>query len=177
VRPATAGTAVAGGCALGGAWLLIRWAYSYFSLCFSACPPAHNGFASGLLFWGATATALLGLIWSPRLARSDHRALRSALAVSAAMGAAALCLAIPFPGANAKLFLVMCAAIAVLVPPRHVAWCAGAILGCTLAGALHNTPWLGLGLGLAVLVTSVEVGARRTPTANLATRFAHHAGS
>jgi hypothetical protein len=99
---------------------------------------------------------LLGLMWSPRLARASSPWLRSGLAVAAALAAGGVCLAIPFPGANAKLFLVMCASIAVLVPPLRVTWYAGAITGATIAGALHNTAWLGFGLGFVVLVTAIE---------------------
>jgi hypothetical protein len=161
-----AATAVAGACALTGAWLVVKGLELSVTICSLSCPRAENSSLGGWMFLAGLAALLVGSVWPPRLARSSSPWVRAAVALPAALFAGAVCFMMaraafgPWFG-SCTLFLMTCAAVAVLVPPRRAEWFAGVVVGSICAGVLHTTPWAGLVLGLVALVVATEIGSGR----------------
>jgi hypothetical protein len=160
----SAATALSGVSVLAGGWLVVH--SLELSVAFFGEQP-ENSTLGGWLFLAGIATLLIGSIAAPRLAHANRPWVRTALTAPAAFVAGCVCIAIgnstfePWLG-NGWLFVMMCAVIAVVAPPRSIEWAGGFIIGCVIAIGLHHVPWLASALlALAALVTAVAIGDHR----------------
>lgn len=118
------------------------------------------------LFVGGLVVVVFGSVVAPTLVSASGRRIRATLAVPAALATGATGLAFGVAAAddwleNIVVHLMICAAVAVLVPPRGVEWFAGLVVGGVVAASFADAPWRGITLGVGALVVSVASGAQR----------------
>ena len=125
-----------------------------------------NASLGGWLVLAGVATMLLGCVCAPRLANADLPWVRALLALPTALAAASLLSEMGYYGpppwfGDTSLFVMVCVAIAVLVPPRNAVWGGGFVAGCLIAGFARLPAYGAVLLALAVLVAAVALGDQR----------------